>query len=148
LDATYGLWSAIPEFWKIDFKNNSWDQTLSQTDSTTGIRADRITIPNNNNIEFGIGFEYRKVNGMAYRLGYRFSQSPNSDDSFNMFFPQVDTHWISFGIKLKGDSYFIDATLAYAIGSRKVISQRDNPLWLGTYESDLLVPVVKLHYQL
>jgi len=147
LDASYSLWSSIQESYNFEFGSSVWETGLAQADTVTGIRGGTFALQYENTFDLGIGFEYAPPQGLAYRLGYRFSQSPNSEMTYNFLFPGVDQHWLSGGIGYSAENYTLSISLAYALGVAKEIRSSENPNAFGTYDSNTIVPVANLKYK-
>jgi long-subunit fatty acid transport protein len=128
------------------FSDSKWQARLAQTDTVTGINASRFPLAFDNTIDVGLGFEYSPPQGLAYRAGYRYSQTPNSAATYIMLFPSVDQHWFTMGIGYKDGGISIDASLAYAIGVAAVITAAENPHSPGKYDSNAIVPAVTMQY--
>lgn len=146
LDAAYTLWANTPNSFDFLFSDHNWQARLAAVDTVTGIRGSSFPLAFDNTLEIGLGFEYAPLQGLRYRAGYRYCQSPNSPESFSMLFPLVDQHWLSFGVGYREGSVALDASLAYAIGISEKITAVENPASPGKYDSNTLVPAVKLQY--
>ncbi|MCU7495455.1 MAG: hypothetical protein HF314_18015 [Ignavibacteria bacterium] len=147
-DVSYSLWGSIKKTMDFTLDNPVWQSGLSGSDSLVGINPSSINLNYRNTISAGLGFEYSDGEGMAYRFGYRFSQSPNSNATYSMLFPGVDQHWFSFGIGYTGEGYTVDASLAYSLGVSKNISSGSLPALEGKYSSSGIVPAVSIHFVL
>lgn len=147
LDLKYSLWGSIQKSFDLTFDNSVWQQNLSSVDSLTGINASSFNFSFDNTIDAGLGLEY-KTSDLVLRTGYRFSQSPNSDFTYNLLFPSVNQHWISLGIGYQDERLFIDASVAYAFSISKEVSSPTARNLSGTYSSTVVLPVVTLRYSL
>lgn len=147
MDIQYSLWGNIRETFILSVDNSIWQQRLSMTDTLTDINASGFNLSFTNTIDAGIGLEY-KTSDLVLRTGYRFSQSPNSDDSYNLLFPDVDQHWVSLGIGYLYENLLVDASIAYAFGvSREIIKPGIGNL-SGKYKSNIILPTVTIRYLL
>ena len=147
LDMQYNLWSGIQKTFDFTFDNSTWQQNLSSIDSLTTITAASFTLSFDNSIDAGLGIEY-KTSDLVLRTGYRFSQSPNTDDTYNMLFPSVDQHWVSIGIGYQEENLLIDATVAYAFGIAKEVMKPGIRNLSGSYSSTMIMPNVTIRYLL
>jgi long-subunit fatty acid transport protein len=147
-DLAYNMWGSTQKTMNFTLNNPFWQNGLNHTDSLTGINPSGISLNYRNTISAGVGLEYNAGEGMAYRFGYKYSQSPNSVESYSMLFPGVDQHWFSFGIGYKDESYTVDASVAYALGVSKNISSGRVPALTGKYKSNGIYPAVSIHFAL
>ncbi|MDO8550763.1 MAG: outer membrane protein transport protein [Ignavibacteria bacterium] len=147
LDMQYNLWNGIQKTFDFTFDNSSWQQNLSSIDSLTTITAASFTLSFDNSIDAGLGIEY-KTSDLVLRTGYRFSQSPNTDDTYNMLFPSVDQHWVSIGIGYQKENLLIDAAIAYAFGIAKEVMKPGIRNLSGSYSSTMIMPNVTIRYLL
>lgn len=146
LDAAYSLWANTQNSFDFQFSDSNWQTRLAEMDTVTGIRGSSFPLAFDNSIDVGLGFEYSPPQGLACRAGYRYSQSPNSAGTYSMLFPSVDQHWLSFGIGYQDGRFSLDASLAYAVGVSKAVAAAENSSSPGKYDSNALVPAVKLQY--
>ncbi|HEX2866394.1 MAG TPA: outer membrane protein transport protein [Ignavibacteriales bacterium] len=147
-DVAYSMWGSTQKTMNFTLNNSFWQNGLNYTDSLTGINPSGINLNYRNTLSAGVGFEYTAGEGMAYRFGYKFSQSPNSDETYSMLFPGVDEHWFSFGIGYKDEGYTVDASVAYALGVSKNVSSGQMPALAGKYKSNGIYPAVSIHFAL
>lgn len=147
LDVVYNLWSSTQKTYDFTFDNSVWQQNLSSVDSLTGINASSFNLSFENSFDAGIGVEY-KMSNIQFRTSYRFSQSPNTDASYNMLFPAVDQHWISIGLGYQDGNLIIDAAAAYAFGISKEVPKEGSMNLPGKYSSSVILPAVTLRYLL
>lgn len=147
LDAAYGLWSNTQNSLDFKFSDSNWQNRLAEVDTVTGIRGSSFPLTYDNSLTVGVGFEYSPPQGLIYRAGYRFNQSPNSPGTYSMLFPNVDQHWLSFGIGYNDGYFSIDASLAYAFGISAAVDATENSGSPGRYDSNTLVPAVRFAYK-
>lgn len=147
-DLAYSMWGSTQKTMDFTLNNSFWQNGLNYTDSLSGINPSLISLNYRNALMAGVGFEITASEGMAYRFGYRYSQSPNSDKTYSMLSPGVDQHWFSFGIGYKDESYTVDASVAYALGVSKTISSGPVPAIAGRYKSSGIYPAVSIHFAL
>ena len=145
LDVQYNLWGSIQKTFEFTFHNSVWQQNLSSVDSLTGINAASFNLSFDNSLDAGLGVEY-KTSDLVLRTGYRFSQSPNTDATYNMLFPSVNQHWFSFGAGYQDENILIDAALAYAIGISTKVSSAGVRNLSGSYGSSVILPVITFRY--
>jgi len=146
-DIKYSLWGSIEKSIAIDFENPVWQQRLSSIDSLTGINASNLNLSYDNSFDAGVGLEYYTSN-LILRTGYHFSQSPNTDATYNMLFPSVDQHIISIGIGYRDKNLIIDAAVAYAFGVEREVTGAAVKNSSGRYSSSMVLPAVTLRYLL
>lgn len=148
VDAVYSLWGSTQKSLNINFDNQQWQNRLSGVDSLTGITPGSIVLSYNNTLDAGFGFEYTSISGMKYRIGYRYSQSPNSDETYNFLLPGIDKHWVTAGFGYTDENLTFDAAIAYSFGFNKEINRTGNYSTLsGKYSSDNYVPTITLQYR-
>lgn len=146
LDVQYNLWDGIQSTFDFTFDNPLWQQSVSSVDSLTGINASSFNLSFRNSFDAGLGIEYN-ISGLVLRTGYRYSQSPNSDATYNMLFPSVDQHRVSLGIGYRDGNLIFDGSLAYALGFSKKVSRQQINL-PGNYNSSIVLPAVTIKYLL
>lgn len=146
LDISYSMWAGVQKVQNFTLNNSVWQNGLNYTDSLVGINPSAIKLSYRNTVSAGLGFEYSDGEEMSYRFGYRYSQTPNKEETYNMLYPGVDQHWFSFGIGYKGDGYVVDATVAYSLGVSKTVSTGSVPALSGKYKSSGIIPAVSLHF--
>lgn len=147
-DFAYNMWGSTEKTMFFTLNNPFWQKGLNNTDSLVGINPSGISLNYRNTFSAGLGLEYNAGEGMAYRFGYKFSQTPNTNETYSMLFPGVDEHWFSFGIGYKDESYTVDASVAYALGVSKNISSGGVPALTGKYKSSGIYPAVSIHFAL
>ncbi len=147
LDVQYSLWNGIQKTFDLTFENATWQQNLSSRDSLTDINSSSFNFYFKNSIDAGLGVEF-STSDLVLRGGYRFSQSPNSDNTYNLFFPSVDQHYISFGIGYRDESLIVDASLAYVFGLSKEVIKPVMRNSSGNYSSTLILPNITFRYLL
>lgn len=147
LDGAYSLWGQTPDRFKFSFDDSFWQSRLTQTDSISGINPSSFPLLFKNSFDMGIGLEYKPVGDFTYRIGYCFSKSPNSEITYNMFFPNIDRHSFSIGIGYAEEGWSVDGALLFSIGiSKSVISSL--PVLTGEYNYNLVMPTITLKYKL
>ncbi|MCK6562745.1 outer membrane protein transport protein [candidate division KSB1 bacterium] len=142
LDAAYSLWANTRNNFDFQFNDSRWQSRLTEVDGVTGLRGSSFPLAFANSMDLGFGFEYAPPQGLAYRAGYRYSQSPNSAESYSMLFPSVDAHSLSLGIGYQDGNFAIDAALAYTLGVTAAIAAAENSNSPGKYDVKALVPIV------
>lgn len=147
-DLQYSLWSNIQSDINYTFSNPIWQSNLNETDMGSGIRGRNFILSFNNTIDVGLGIEFISQSNISYRAGYRFSQSPNSEETYNMLFPIVDQHVFSVGAGLRDGNLVFDAVLLYALGIQRDVRNDIIPNLHGSYNYDLIIPMVTLKYLL
>jgi long-subunit fatty acid transport protein len=146
LDAQYSLWGSIQKNININFNDALWQQNLSAVDPLTGITGNSINLSYKNTIDIGIGMEYFPEGDITYRIGYKYSQSPNQQATYNMLFPAGDQHWLSAGFGLKDENFVLDGTVSYAVSFSKNISNGIVNNINGNYSYDVIIPTVSIKY--
>jgi long-subunit fatty acid transport protein len=146
IDIQYSLWGSTAASINHKFGNQIWQDNLTSTDPTSGINGGTFTLNYNNTLDLGIGFEYVSESMISYRLGYLYSQSPNSDESYSFLFPAVDTHTLSIGIGLREGNLLFDASLSYTIGMERSVNSSTIDNLKGNYDFDSIIPMVTLKY--
>jgi long-subunit fatty acid transport protein len=97
-------------------------------------------------LDLGIGFEYVSESMISYRVGYLYSQSPNSNETYSFLYPAVDTHTMSLGVGLKEGNLLFDASLSYTMGIERAVNTSTIANLKGTYDYDSIIPMVTLKY--
>jgi len=147
-DLQYSLWGNTSKVATFDFDNQIWQNRLNQTDITSGINGSRFTLEYKNSLDIGAGIEYKTRSNVSYRLGYLFTQTPNTDTTYNMLYPGVDRHTISIGAGLREGNLIFDASLIYSFGIRKDITYVAIPNLTGSYNYNMVMPMITLKYLL
>ena len=132
----------------VQFDDRAWTEGMSQTDTLTGITPARLVLPSRNALEAGIGLEYASSPELVLRAGYRYSQSPNIPQTYQLAFPTVSQHWVSAGIGYKEENYMVDISVAYGFGVTQTIGRADNTYFYGDYQAGTFIPAVSLKYGL
>lgn len=143
-DLQYSMWSSTQESIKYDFNNPVWQNNVPAADTLSGISADKSTLDFRNSIDAGVGLEYL-LSDIKLRLGYRYSQSPNSESTYSYLYPCVNQNWISLGLGYEDKNLSADLTIAYAFGINKEITHSKTG-FNGTYDSNLVYPAITIHY--
>lgn len=146
LDFQYSLWGSTQKSAQISFNNSTWQNSLNQIDHGSGVDAGRFNYEYRNTLDIGLGFEYISSGNISYRAGYLFSQSQNSEATYNMLFPSVDRHTFTIGAGLSEGNLRFDAALLYSFGIRKEINNSEIPKLEGSYNYDIVIPMVTLKY--
>lgn len=145
-DVQYSLWSGTQKSMNFDLNNSVWKNNIPGNDSLSGIRADKFTLEFQNTFDAGFGFSLA-LSDVNLRLGYRFSQSPNTESTYSYLFPAVDQHRISLGLGYGDENLTADLTVAYAFGVSRDITNTKN-YFDGTYNSSLVIPTLTIRYTL
>lgn len=146
IDLQYSLWGSTQKSINYSFNNPVWQNGLSDYDSLTGLRGDKLILDYNNSIDAGIGLDYL-LDNINLRAGYRFSQSPNSSSTYSYLFPSVNQNWITIGLGYSDENFTADLGLAYAFGVNKNITGTKTN-FDGTYDSNLVLPTITIRYTL
>jgi len=142
LDFQYSLFENTNSF-QMNFSDQGWKEKTFQMDPITGINPGNISKAFKNAIDAGAGIEY-SLTDWSFRGGYRFSQSQNSEASYNYLFPIVDQHWISLGLGYNDLVYSVDLAAGYAFAVVKEISSI--PAISGNYDSETVNVTMTLKY--
>jgi long-chain fatty acid transport protein len=143
LDFQYSLFGSSSESLVMNYSDPGWGAKSFQADPLTGINPSDILLAFDDAFDAGVGIEYL-LTDWSFRGGYRFSQSQNTDASYNFLFPTVDQHWISLGLGYNDSIYFVDLTAAYAFGTdTEIISM---PSVSGKYNSQTVNVSLALKY--
>nr|MCU0406353.1 outer membrane protein transport protein [Ignavibacteriaceae bacterium] len=143
LDFQYSLFGSSSESLVMNYSDPGWGAKSFQADPLTGINPSDILLAFDDAFDAGVGIEYL-LTDWSFRGGYRFSQSQNTDASYNFLFPTVDQHWISLGLGYNDLIYFVDLTAAYAFGTdTEIISM---PSVSGKYNSQTVNVSLALKY--
>lgn len=146
LDIQYSTWGSTQSAVSNVFGNSIWQNNLSATDERSGINGSSFSLSYKNTFDLGLGFEYVSGSNISYRAGYRFSQSPNTDQTYTMLFPSVDQHLFSVGAGLREGNLILDAALLYSFGVKNEIINTQVPAVSGAYSYDAIIPVINLKY--
>jgi long-subunit fatty acid transport protein len=146
-DFMYSLWGGVQHEMTMEYDDQIWNDGLAKRDSITGIQAGKLNLPSKNSIELGIGIEYFTRPDLVMRAGYRFSQTPNQPETFNLAFPTISQHWVSAGIAFMEENYQINLTVAYAFGVEENVQKSANEYWYGQYKGNTFIPALSLIYR-
>lgn len=146
IDIQYSLWGSTASSINHKFGNQIWQDNLISTDPTSGINGGTFTLNYNNTWDLGIGFEYVSESLISYRVGYLYSQSPNSNETYSFLYPAVDTHTMSLGVGLREGNLLFDASLSYTMGIERAVNTSTIENLKGTYDYDSIIPMVTLKY--
>ena len=146
VDGLYSLWGSFQKNINYNFGNSIWQAGLKDIDSVSGINAASFNLDYKNTLTAGVGIEIIPGGELTYRLGYKFSASPNSISTYNMLFPTVDQHWFSFGVGYVNEDISADLNITYGIGVKKEIIN-NYPSLTGEYSSSTLIPAITIRYQ-
>lgn len=147
IDFLYSLWGGVQNNMTMEFDDQIWNDGLAERDSVTGIQASTLNFPAENSIEIGIGIEYYTSPDLVLRAGYRFSQTSNKPETYNLAFPTVSQHWVSAGIGFEEENYQINLSAAYAFGVEENVQQTENEYWYGQYNGNTFIPALSLIYR-
>lgn len=147
-DISYSFWGSTQKELDYGIENSVWRSRLTSTDPLTGINAQVISLNMENSFSAGIGAEFFPGVSMYFRAGYRYTQSPYSNGTYNMLFNAVDTHNFSLGMGYFEGSYSIDLTVLYSAGISNNIDNQAFTVNSGTYDSKTIVPALTLTYKL
>jgi opacity protein-like surface antigen len=145
-DLLYNEWGGARNEMRFNFSDQTWNQALAEQDSVTGIQGNTLKLPAENSLEIGVGMEYFTSPDLVIRAGYKYSQTPNTAETFSMTFPTVSQHWLSAGIGIEEGNYQINLTAAYAFGVIKNVASTENEFWYGTYDGQTFIPALSIHY--
>src|SRR5574338_167770 len=146
LDFQYSTWGSTQSSINNSFGNSIWQNNLSVTDAGSGINGSSFNLAYKNTFDVGLGFEYISSSNISYRAGYRFSQSPNSNSTYNLLFPAVDHHTFSLGAGLREGNFILDAVLIYSVGIKTEVNNDQITSVAGSYNYDSVSPVINLKY--
>ena len=147
VDAQYNLYGNFDDQIERQFDNQVW-QTKSQIpDSLTGFSISSIKQFFNNAFDFGVGLEFKAALDLDFNFGYRFSQSPNSDKSFDMLNPIVDQHAFSAGFAYYDQSLTIAGSLIFFTGIKKEVKGSSFNVRDGKYDTSGLIPTLSVKYE-
>jgi long-subunit fatty acid transport protein len=142
IDALYSLFSSNKSL-DMTFSDPDWEAKNLGIDPLMGINPSNILLDFEDAIDIGIGLEYIS-SSWSFRSGYRFSQTQNSETSYNFLFPTVDRHWISLGFGYHDSIYYVDFGAAYAFGVNRTINSYI-PI-SGNYDSETIDVSLTLKY--
>lgn len=148
VDMRYSLWGSTQESMLFEFGDQVWNEGLNEVDSLSGYTGNSIALKFNNSFDVGFGLEYLTDSNIRVRFGYKYSRTPNSDQTYSMLFPAVDQHWVSVGIGFRFEQLYIDAALAYGRGLETEISKDKNFFYHGKYNGDTYLPTINVKYEL
>ena len=148
LDATVSLWNQVQSSCEYTYLDTAWVSRLpeSNQDSITGYFWKDQPWEFRSNIDIGFGVEYKTDSNMFYRFGYRFTQTPNSERTYTLLFPEVNRHWLSFGIGYQQGGYIFDLGVVYSIGTEMSIPEDRNQNVPGKYGSRTIILSLNVRY--
>jgi long-chain fatty acid transport protein len=145
-DMQYSLWGSTQKSMNFDFNNSVWQNGLSSPDTLSGITGSKFILNFKNSFDAGIGLEYM-LSDLTLRAGYRFSQSPNSNNTYSYLFPTVNENWVSIGLGYTDENFTADLAIAYAFGLKKKI-ENSGSTFKGFYNSAIVLPTITIRYTL
>ncbi len=145
-DIQYSMWSGTQKSITYDFNNPVWQNNAPGIDTLSGINTTEFNLDFQNTIDAGFGLEFL-LSEIHLRLGYRFSQSPNSESTYSYLFPSVDQHRVSLGLGYVDENLSADLSVSYAFGVDKKIEGTKTG-FNGIYNSDLVIPAITIRYKL
>jgi len=148
LDVTASLWGSTLSSSEFAYDDTAWVSRIPITvqDSVTGYSLSKQPLEFRNSFDIGLGIEYRTEGNLQYRFGYRFTQTPNSKQSFSLLMPEVNRHWFSLGIGYQQAGYIIDLGIAYSLGIGKEIPDSVSEHFSGEYDSKVIIPSINVRY--
>lgn len=148
IDAAYSLWGGTGKTLNYTFTNPAWQQRASAMDSTTGLSASSFSLEYKDAFDVGFGVEYGALPGIVYRAGYRFSQTPNSESTYNFLFPGVNTHSISPGLAYQYDNLLLEGSVVYYMGTEREVNNTLSDIHSGLYRMNGIIPTITLSFKL
>ncbi len=145
-DIQYSMWNSTQQNMSFIFGDQIWQSKLNQKDVLSGVNGSNFNLSYNNTFDFGFGFEFISQSNISYRAGYRFSQTPNSEESYNLLFPAVDQHVLSLGAGLGEGNLRFEAAILYAFGTNKKVMNAEIPSLQGEYGYNMIMPMVTMKY--
>lgn len=147
VDAQYNLYKNFDDQINRKFENQIWQTKGLIPDSLTGFSISSIKQFFNNSFDLGIGLEFKAALDLDFNFGYRFSQSPNSDKSFDMLNPIVDQHSFSAGFAYYDNPLTIAGSIIFFTGTQKEISNSSFNVHDGKYDTSGLIPTLSFKYE-
>lgn len=147
VDFRYNLYGNLDEKRDFKFDNETWQSNVQIPDTVIGITASNQPLFLKNSFDAGLGLEYQLYSDFSIYLGYRFSQTPNSDQTFNMLNPTVSHHTFSCGFGYSDDEMTIEGSVAYYTGVEKTISESMFNVNNGIYDASGAIPTFTLKYK-
>lgn len=148
VDVSYHLYNSIQKSMNFKLEDQVWQNGLSHVDSISGFNPTSLPLNYKNQLDFGVGLELSMGDGTDLRVGYRYSQTPNSSETYSFLFPNVSQHSLSVGIGFKDGPYTLDAGLAYSFGISTKVQSNSFSRFSGTYNTNGYAPTITLRYQL
>ncbi|MBN1302041.1 MAG: outer membrane protein transport protein [Melioribacteraceae bacterium] len=145
-DFRYSLFSGIDSEVKRDFDDPVWQDKSAIADTLTGFPIRSVKQANESTIDIGLGVEYVVSPTFTLSAGYRYSQSPNADQSINLLEPGVDQHMISAGFSVIDGNIALEGSLVYFTGIKKKINSSDFAVHNGVYNTSGIIPTLTLKY--
>lgn len=148
IDARYNLYGQLDE--KIDFlfSDPSWQLKSQIPDTVTGLSASHYLQKFQNSIDMGFGVEYKAMQDLNIFFSYRFSQTPNTQQSFNLLNPTVSHHTIGAGFSYSDSDIKIEGSLVYYFGVEQSISNSEFKINNGKYYAKGVIPNLTLKFNL
>ncbi|MCF7885013.1 MAG: outer membrane protein transport protein [Candidatus Marinimicrobia bacterium] len=149
LDITTQLWENTLSHYEFNYEDTAWTNRMPDAarDSITGYYWQKMPLNFENSLDVSIGLEYDTNKDLKYRCGYRFSKTPNSNQTYSLLFPDVNQHWFSAGIGFTYDNYLIDLSLAYSFGIASNIKETEDPYFYGEYDTRTILPSINVEYK-
>ncbi len=147
LDARYNLYGNLDKEVTRNFDDGLWQLKSGIPDTVTGFSISKVKQFYNNTIDAGIGLEYNVMSDLDFNFGYRFSQSPNSEQSFDMLNPTVDKHLFSVGFIYYDNSFTISGSLIYFKGLKEEVKNSDYSVQNGVYNTSGVIPTLSIKYE-
>ncbi|MCF7740161.1 MAG: outer membrane protein transport protein [Candidatus Marinimicrobia bacterium] len=149
LDFITQLWGNTITSYEFNYNDTAWVNRMPKAskDSLTGYYWTDMPVDFKNNFEIAIGLEYKANNDMHYRFGYRYSKTPNSEQTYSLLYPDVNQHWFSTGIGFEYENYLIDMSCAYSNGIENDIKENNDSYFYGKYDNWSLLPSINIEYK-
>jgi long-subunit fatty acid transport protein len=148
LDMRYNLYSGLDEQINLKYSESKWQQNSIRQDSVTGFSPASLIQKFENSFDVGVGLEYAAGSDVHLYFGYRYSSSPNSEETFSLLMPAVNQHSVSAGFSYFDDEMSIDASIVYTRGIEKTISNSPYSVHNGTYSSNGVIPTLTFKWKL
>ncbi|MEG8989754.1 outer membrane protein transport protein [Ignavibacteria bacterium 4148-Me] len=145
-DFRYNIYSSLNEKIVFTYDNKKWESNKFNLDTITGFSAGYILQKFKDSFDAGAGIEYKASHNLEIYLGYRYSSTPNKEETYNLLMPTVNQHSISCGLSYHDSEMTISGSIIYNMGDSKKVLNKTNKLFNGLYDIKGVIPMLTIKY--
>jgi long-subunit fatty acid transport protein len=148
VDFRFNLYSGLNDKIEFNYSNSTWQSKAAEKDTITGFSAASLLQKFKNSFDAGLGIEYAAASNLDLYFGYRFSSSPNLDETYNLLMPTVSIHAFSAGFGYFDDEMTIEGSVVYCKGIEKSITSSPYSVHNGKYKSSGVIPTLTFKWKI